>query len=189
MNLIFRMLRVLLLARGRSTVGPLEETSLPFRVWPTDIDILMHMNNGRYLTLMDLGRADATIRNGIRKALDQRNWYPVVASETIRFRESLPLFERFELRTRTLGWDEKSFYLRQLFLVRGRVTAIGIVRIRFLKRSGGTLSATEVAHAILPNTVSPKLPAYIAAWRDAESGYSHATSIESSKNHRTSLGV
>lgn len=189
MNLIFRMLRVLLLARRRLPVGALEETSLAFRVLPTDIDVLMHMNNGRYLTLMDLGRVDGIIRNGIRDVLKQRDWYPVVASETIRFRESLPIFERFELRTRTLGWDEKSFYIRQLFLVRGRVTAIGIVRIRFLKRSGGTLPAAEVARAILPNTASPQLPAYIAAWREAEAGYSHATSIESSKNHWTSLGV
>lgn len=189
MNLIFRMMRVLFMARRRTRVHPLEETSLTFTVWPTDIDVLVHMNNGRYLTLMDLGRADAILRNGIRKALASRNWYTVVASEAIRFRESLPLFERFELRTRIVGWDEKSFYVRQQFLVRGRVVAIGIVRVRFLKRSGGTLMAPEVASVIMPGVASPALPDYIATWRAAESGYSRATAIESSKNHRTSLGV
>ena len=189
MNLIFRMIRVLFMARRRSRVHPLEETSLAFTVWPTDVDVLIHMNNGRYLTLMDLGRADAIVRNGIRKALKSRNWYTVVASEAIRFRESLPLFERFELRTRLIGWDDRSFYVRQQFLVRGRVVAIGIVRVRFLKRSGGTLMAAEVASAIMPGVASPRLPDYVAAWRAAESGYSRATSIESSKNHRTTLGV
>ena len=28
------------------------------RVWPNDLDTNAHMNNGRYLTLMDLGRFD-----------------------------------------------------------------------------------------------------------------------------------
>lgn len=189
MNLIFRMIRVLLMAQRRPSVHPLEETSLAFIVWPTDVDVLIHMNNGRYLTLMDLGRADAIFRNGIRKAMKSRHWYTVVASEAIRFKESLPLLERFELRTRIIGWDERSFYVRQQFLVRGRVTAIGIVRVRFLSRSGGTLPAAEVASAVMPGIVSPRLPDYVAAWHVAESGYSRATSIESSKNHRTTLGV
>lgn len=189
MNLIFRMVRVLLMARRRGRVHPLDETSLSFRVWPTDVDVLVHMNNGRYFTLMDLGRADGIIRSGVYAKLKACDWYPVVASETIRFRESLPMFTRFELRTRTIGWDEKSFYLRQLFLVRGRIVAVGIVRVRFLKRSGGTLMAAEVANAIIPGAISPKLPEYIATWRAAESGLSHATSIESSQNRWTSLGV
>jgi acyl-CoA thioesterase FadM len=189
MNLIFRMIRVMLAARRRPRVGGLDETSLTFRVWPTDLDVLMHMNNGRYFTLMDLGRADAVLRNGIYASLKARDWYPVVASESIRFRESLPLFARFEVRTRTLGWDDTSFYLRQLFLVRGRVTAIALVRVRFLKRSGGTLTASEVAQAIMAGAVSPVLPPYVMVWRQAESSLAQATSIESRQNHRTTLGV
>ena len=189
MNLIFRMIRVMLAARRRPRVGGLDETSLTFRVWPTDLDVLMHMNNGRYFTLMDLGRADAVLRNGIYAILKARDWYPVVASESMRFRESLPLFARFEVRTRTLGWDDTSFYLRQLFLIRGRVTAIALVRVRFLKRSGGTLTASEVAQAIMAGAVSPVLPPYVIVWRQAESSLAQATSIESRQNHRTTLGV
>lgn len=189
MNLILRMIRVLFMARRRAEMSALEETTLSFRVWPTDVDILMHMNNGRYLTLMDLGRADSIIRSGVYARLKQRGWYTVVASETIRFRESLALFARFELRTRLLGWDDKSFFLRQLFMVRGRVVAIGIVRVRFLKKSGGTLLAAEVAGAVLPGVRSPKLPDYVADWGRAEAGFSHATNIQATKNQRTTLGV
>lgn len=189
MNLIFRMIRVLLTARRRPRVHYLDETALTFRVWPSDLDVFMHMNNGRYLTLMDLGRADAIIRSGVHAILKAHDWYPVIASETIRFRESLLAFSRFELRTRTLGWDDKSFYLRQLFLVRGRVIAIGLVRVRFLKRSGGTLSAADVSEAILRGATSPALPDYVATWREAEAGLSRGTTIESSQNHRTALGV
>ncbi|MBN9173553.1 MAG: 4-hydroxybenzoyl-CoA thioesterase, partial [Microbacterium sp.] len=38
-------------------VGRIRLTTLP-----TDIDILMHMNNGRYLSLFDLGRWDLLVR-------------------------------------------------------------------------------------------------------------------------------
>ena len=189
MNLIFRMIRVLLMARRRVTIGPFDETSLTFRVWPTDVDVLLHMNNGRYLTLMDLGRADSIIRSGIHAAIRQHGWYTVIASETIRFRESLPMFARFELRTRLLGWDEKSFYLRQLFLLRGRVVAVAIVRVRCLKRTGETLSAVEVAAVVAPGTPSPALPDYVTDWGRAEIGFSRATNIQTTQNHRTTLGV
>ena len=179
----------MLMARHRPRVNPFEETTLRFRVWPTDIDLLMHMNNGRYLTLMDLGRTDSIIRSGVMSRMKEAGWYSVVASETIRFRESLGLWAKFELRTRLLGWDEKSFYLRQLFLLRGRVVAVAIVRIRFLRRSGGTVPAPEVAAAVIPGVLAPAMPDYVADWRKAESAFSHATGIQTTKNHRTTLGV
>ncbi len=172
MNLIFRMLRLLFTTARRPPIAPLDETSLTFRVWPSDLDVLLHMNNGRYLTLMDLGRADSIIRSGIKRRLGELGWYTVIASETIRFRESLGPFQKFQLCTRLLGWDDKSFYIRQTFERGERVCAVALVRVRFLRRSGGTLSAAEVADAILPGIVPPPLPEYVRRWQEAESSYS-----------------
>lgn len=166
------MLRVLLSARRRSRIGALDETSLTFRVWPSDLDVLLHMNNGRYLTVMDLGRVDSIIRSGIRRRLRELGWYTVIASETIRFRESLGPFEKFELRTRLLGWDDRSFYMRQTFVRAERTVAVAVVRIRFLRRAGGTISATEVAENLLPGVVPPPLPDYVKMWQRAEAEYS-----------------
>lgn len=166
------MLRVLLAARWRAPSDPFEETSITVRVWPTDLDPLLHMNNGRYLTVMDLGRADAILRNGIRRRLRAHGWYPVVASETIRFRESLPPLARYELRTVLLGWDDRSFYLRQRFVWRGRDAAVALVRIRFLRRSGGTVPAPEVAAGVIPAIDSPPLPDYVRVWQKAEGAFS-----------------
>ena len=174
MNLLLRMLRVLICARWLPRTSTLEATSVTFHVWPTDLDPLLHMNNGRYLTLMDLGRADAILRNGIRRSLSEHGWYPVVASEAIRFRESLSPFARYELHTRLLGWDERSFYYRQAFISGGRETAAAVVRIRILRKSGGTVDAVEVAAAILPNVDRPELPEYVARWQESERAYSRA---------------
>lgn len=166
------MLRVLSMARWRSRIHPLDETSLAFRVWPSDLDVLLHMNNGRYLTLMDLGRVDSIIRSGIWRSIKALGWYTVIASETIRFRESLGPFTKFELRTRLLGWDTKSFYFRQEFVRSDRVAAVALVRMRILRRGGGTLSASEVATAILPGITPPPLPDYVSTWQHAEAEYS-----------------
>ncbi len=163
---------MLLMATQRSRIGPMDETSLTFRVWPTDIDVLMHMNNGRYLTLMDLGRVDSIIRSGIRRSLSDHRWYTVIAGETIRFRESLGVFAKFELRTRMLGWDDKSFYVRQTFVRGDRVAATAVVRVRFLRRSGGTLGAHEVADVVVPGVASPQLPDYVRLWQESEREYS-----------------
>ena len=51
-----RLLRVVLTARRRGALGPLAESVLSFRVMPSDLDVNLHMNNGRYLSFMDLGR-------------------------------------------------------------------------------------------------------------------------------------
>ncbi|WP_375731226.1 thioesterase family protein, partial [Azospirillum sp. B506] len=73
MNLIFRLLAVAVAAiysawRGRRT-GLLEPSTLRFRVWPTDLDLNLHMTNARYFSVMDLGRTDLAIRVGLGPAI------------------------------------------------------------------------------------------------------------------------
>jgi acyl-ACP thioesterase len=58
-----------------------------FHVWPTDIDIFRHMNNGIYLTLMDVARFDMLKRSGAWKACKKEHIHPVVVGETISFRK------------------------------------------------------------------------------------------------------
>ena len=48
-----------------ASARPEDVRASPFRVWPHDLDTSLHMNNGRYWTLMDLGRADLMIRSGL----------------------------------------------------------------------------------------------------------------------------
>ena len=62
--------------RERCTmIGPCDTH---MRVWPTDLDVFMHVNNGVYLTLMDLGRTDMMLRSGMFGPIRQQGWYPVV---------------------------------------------------------------------------------------------------------------
>ena len=84
MNLYFRffyiILKNLLFVRPMNTC---DTTSISFRVLPNDLDINMHMNNGRYLTIMDIGRTELTVRLGIHKLLIKERMSGVTAGVTI----------------------------------------------------------------------------------------------------------
>ena len=82
MTLLLRFLRVVLTARGRGAIAPLDECVLTFRVMPADLDVNLHMNNGRYLQVMDLGRFDHFIRVGLLRETRRHRWMPLVGSET-----------------------------------------------------------------------------------------------------------
>src|SRR5687768_7148163 len=116
MNLFFRLLWTLVAARFRSRVPTLGPVQTPFRVWPTDLDVLMHVNNGVYLSMMDLGRIDLMTRSGLFATINERGWYPVVTAQTIQYRRSLKLFDRFDIVTRVLAWDDKTIMLEQRFV-------------------------------------------------------------------------
>lgn len=138
----------------------------PFRVRPSDIDPLWHMNNGVYLSIMDLGRIDLMRRSGMLARLRRLRWYPVVVAESITFRRSLGLWQRYVLETRLLGADDKAVLIEQRFVVAGEIAARAVVRGRFLRRDGGTVSIEELSAAL---GVAPpeSVPAWVADWAGA----------------------
>ncbi|MFV0287381.1 MAG: acyl-CoA thioesterase [Demequina sp.] len=148
MNLWWRLLLTRLRSRRRGALSLWSTAVTPFRVAPTDLDVLGHMNNGRYLTLMDLGRLDLMVRSGFWEDLERRGWFPVVAGQTITFRKELRLGQRFEIHSRILGLDDRWGYLEQRFCVGDTVHAHALVRTRFLKKSGGTVDHDELEEAV-----------------------------------------
>ena len=64
MNLYFRLLITILKALRAPRVTPGDTVELRLRMLPTDLDLNGHMNNGRYLTLVDLGLVTVFIRSG-----------------------------------------------------------------------------------------------------------------------------
>ncbi|MBV9773334.1 MAG: thioesterase family protein [Gemmatimonadetes bacterium] len=168
MNLLFRTLYVLLAALRRERLGPLDESTVTFRVLPNDLDVNLHMNNGRYLTLMDLGRLDLIARIGILGEIRRRRWMPVIGAQKIRYRRSLKPFQKYQLRSRLLCWDDKWFFMEQRFEHRGHLMAIALVKGLFLGPEGQvpTQRVVEVAGVEI---ASPPFPEPVAAWQEAES--------------------
>jgi len=148
MHMIWRTLWIFLRKRflKKSNVNDVTEYSM--RILPTDLDLLMHVNNGIYLSLMDFGRWDMVFRNGVYQACTKKDWYAVVASETIKFKKSLRLWDKFTLQTRIVGHDEKNFFIQQKFICRGELMATGLVKVRILKKKGGSVLTKEVFEEI-----------------------------------------
>jgi acyl-CoA thioesterase FadM len=170
-NVIWRTLLVILGARRRVRRGdvldPNAVGSIRLTTLPTDIDILRHMNNGRYLSLFDLGRWDLLIRTGLFDAMNDRGWYAVVSSETVTFRKSLELWQRFDVQSRFVGHDEKALFLEHRAVVDGEVYAKVIVRARMLRRSGGTVSHEELFGALGKPEGLPEIDEWIHDWAAA----------------------
>ena len=164
MNLIFRLIWQFLFGARRSPVPPLGPCHTPYRVWPTDLDVFMHVNNGVYLSMMDLARVDLMQRSGLMREINARGWYPVVTAQTIQYRRSLKLFERFEIVTRVLAWNDKAILLEQRFERGSETVAHGLIRGRFLSRKGGTVSINDLI-AVAGNPPPPTdVPEYALRW-------------------------
>lgn len=137
------------------------------RVWLTDIDELRHMNNGVYLGLLDYSRMDLLLRSGTWPAMKAAGVYPVVSNQTIAYRRSLELGERFTIESRIVGYDERAVYLEQRFVRGGEVTARAYVAGRFLRRTGGVVGTAELGELIGVDVASRPIPAWLTEWAAA----------------------
>lgn len=117
--------------------NPFIESKIKMRVWISDIDLFMEMNNGRFLTLMDIGRFDVGIRTGLFKILKKHNWGLMVGAVSTRYRYRLRTFQKFTLHTKLTHYDERWFYFHQWFEgFNGRKHASFLVRTAVISSNG-----------------------------------------------------
>ncbi|WP_449277423.1 acyl-CoA thioesterase [Leucobacter sp. GX24907] len=170
MHMIFRTLWHLLFVGPRGTRIDFDRVARSrFRVWPTDLDVLGHMNNGKYLSIMDVARFDLIQRNGAMRIFKTQGWYPVVVSQTISYRKSLHPWQRFWIETKILGFDERAVYIEQRFVRpdthrRPEIYARAHVRARILRRSGGTVPVSEVIERTGADPSTLIVPDAVLAW-------------------------
>lgn len=173
MNLWWRTLLTMVRARLRVRFGgrldPTGVSRVRLTTLPTDLDMFRHMNNGRYLSLADLGRFDLIVRTGVFDAMKKQNWFAVVASETVTFRKSLTLWQRFEIESRLAGHDDRAVYLEHRIVRGGEIYASVLVRARFVKRSGGAVQHDELFAALGRPDDLPPLADWVRPWAEATS--------------------
>ncbi|MFC6154771.1 acyl-CoA thioesterase [Nocardioides yefusunii] len=148
MNLYARLLHLFTFGRRRPEISIWDVARTPFRVLPNDLDINMHMNNGRYLTLLDIARIDMMVRSGAWKKAMDAGWYGVVASQDIKYLTSLKPFQKFEVHTRMIGHDGKNMLVEQKFMVGEKTYAIATVKTRWLYRKGGSVPISEMPQVV-----------------------------------------
>jgi len=148
MNLIFRLVYVLAtsLFRPRLSVGK-TTSELGLMTLPNDLDINMHVNNGRYLTLCDLNRVDMFIRTGLARVMIRRGWMPIIAEHTMSYRKPLGAFKRFKATMHLTHWDDKYFFMTHCFTIDDTVIAEGTSK-GVVRGKGGVISPEDVIAAV-----------------------------------------
>ncbi len=129
------MMNVIRKARKKSPMGLFEKEVTQIRVYPWDLDIFNELNNGRALTLYDMGRFSLSARTGLDKILMREKLGLTVAGSFIRYRRRIQAFQKIDISAQCIGIDDKFFYMLQNMHRNGE--AVGQVLIRAgLTRNG-----------------------------------------------------
>jgi len=167
MRLRLRLLLLFLSSFWKKPMGLLDESVLNLRVLPNDVDITK-ITDDRYIALMDLGRMSIIFRTGLLRSMLKNNWGPLVTFANIRFRYPLKMFQKYQLKTRIVWWDDTTFYFKQVFERKGRVVATGYVYATLL-RSSGPVSSDEILAETGQSVTKPSEPEIVAKLREIES--------------------
>lgn len=116
-------------------------------VW-TDCDINGHMNNSRYLALMDLGRWHYMLATGLWRFTLAEKWAPVAVRVEIDYKKSLKPGDRFELETEAIANTERTVTIRQRFWRDGVLAADARVVVLFMHK--GQVQALAPLLAAVP---------------------------------------
>jgi len=136
---------------------------------PWDIDLWRELNNGRTLTLYDLGRIPLAGRVGLIAVLRRRRWGLAIAGASVRYRRRVRMFDRIEMRSRLLSWDARFMYLEQSMWRRDGECASHILYRAAVTGKGGIVPPGDVLDALgQPGLAAPPLPGWARAWIGAD---------------------
>jgi len=168
MNLWLRLVWTLLRAGRLSRIAPGETIERRLRVWPGDVDINGHMNNGRYLTIIDLMLVEYFVRSGFARVMVQAGWRPMSGGAVITYRKGLTPGQRYRLRFSLAGANHAWNFMRFEFLREdGALCAAGYMKGAAVGRHGLIPNAQSYARMGQTFEAAP-LPAAVEHWLAAE---------------------
>ena len=186
MNLWFRLIGYAITLLWKPVLTPpLDISRVNFRVWPTDLDTNLHMNNGRYFTIMDFGRLDLIARTGLWRAVLSNGWTPVLLGTVARFRRELRCFEAYRLETRICAWTDTRVVMEHSFVRRGgtrdgELAARGLVDVGLYDRKAKAFVPIDtLMNALGISATSPEPGPEVTAFLLADEALRASTSSDS----------
>ena len=135
---VLRLIRVIIKSKLQEKVdfNSNHNECIKLMVLPQDIDLFIELNNGRYVTLLDLGRFSYGAKVNMGSFLKKNNWSLTIVGTYNEYRYRLRLFQRFELQTRILGYDENWFYFFQKIVKDGKTHMASVVKFSYTSKKG-----------------------------------------------------
>ncbi|MDR5652752.1 thioesterase family protein [Ruixingdingia sedimenti] len=163
----FRFAAAVARARRAPRIGLFEATASDHWCLPWDLDPWVELNNGRTLTLYDLGRIPFAVRVGFHEAMQANRWGLTVAGVSVRYRRRVRAMEKFSIVTRMHGWDDRFIYIDQS-IWKGAECANQMLLRWALTGKGGIVHPARLIEAVAGPQDSPPLPGWVAAWIAAD---------------------
>lgn len=165
-----RTAKDLIIASRMPRLQEMTETHVSQHIcWPHDLDMWMELNNGRAMSLYDIGRTALGLRAGLIGAVRKNRWALTMAGSTVRFRRRIRGFERFEMRSRAVCWDHRFLYLEQSMWKRNGECASHVLYRAAVTDQNGIVSPDRVVEAMGMKASSPEMPDWVKRWCDADS--------------------
>lgn len=164
---LIRLAKEILLHRKSGDLSVLDTHVSHHRCWPQDIDLFLEMNNGRILTILDLGRTGLAHRVGLLGALRQNGWGLTMAGVSVRYRKRIRPFVKFRTVSKAVGWDHRFFYLDQSIWIGNECAVQALYRSAVIDKNG-IVPPQHVFEAMGFTGNTPTLPDWVQAWIDAD---------------------
>ncbi len=162
-----RLIKELIVHRNASPLGVGETHVTHLICWPWDIDLWLELNNGRTLTMMDLGRVVLFRRLGVIAVMRRKRWAGTIAGASVRYRRRVRVFDRIEMQSRIIGWDERFTYAEQSLWRGAECCSHALLRMA-ITGGQGIVPSEELARELGLGAVSPALTGWVEAWSAAE---------------------
>ena len=147
----------------------LEADVARYRVCLVDVDRNRHMNNAKFLRVGNFARRSFWAHADVwRLCLERPTINLVVTAQTIRYRRELKLFDRYEVVSKLLFWDDKCFYTEHRFVKENFVHAAQLVKYRLVSKRQTIATPQALLDAVEDKTIGPPPPPTpdLQAWID-----------------------
>ena len=161
-----RLVKVMLSSRNEGKPDPFKESVLALRVNVWDLDIFLELNNGRHLTLMDLGRFHLGKSAGLFEVLKEYKWGLMVAGVNVKYRHRLKYGQRFTLSTRLIDFDDRWFFFHQQIKVGEKVCSQALVKTAVTSREG-LVPTIKMREAMGIESWQPEKSEWIKDWENS----------------------
>ena len=167
MNLYLRLIWTLLRAWRMPKIAFGDTLERSFTVLPNDLDLNGHMNNGRYLTIIDLMLVEYFVRTGYAAVMFKKGWRPMAGGSLITYRRGLQPFANYTLRFKLEASAEVWNFMRFEFVCQGKISAAGYMKGAAVSKQG--LVPNALAYQLLGLAMpTHTLPPAVQHWIDAE---------------------
>lgn len=165
---LIRFAKEMLKFRNAPQLGPTDPHISTHICWLWDLDPWIELNNGRTLTLYDLGRIPMATRSGLIEVLKENQWGVTVAGSSTRYRRRIKVFNRFTMVSRMVGWDNRFIYMDQSMWRGGECCNQVLIRSAITSKNGIVPPSKVFAAMGHSSEEPPETPGWIKAWIDAE---------------------